>query len=278
MAIGGDIELHPEADAIIGVIRDCLSAIRQKDFEAWADFWVQAPHVRRIGTQSWCPANLAPFTGLLLQDGWDDIRPFMKRMLGDQSAVIFPHGTHCENWSVRVRADTAWVTFDQYLLDANGRHAPEITGVSREMRMLEKHADGWKFNYMGFFHEHLYRIEKPMVRVDEYAAISGMTRTAAEKIASSEALLVRNGRLRGVDQDVDKRLSGAIRKSARTTSWDSTVHAPVLVSTPWGAPECICWIAPSLDALNSAVILLDDVPTSRRRLHNAIIVYRLSGA
>jgi DNA-binding CsgD family transcriptional regulator len=290
VAIGGDIELHPEADAIIGVIRDGLSAIRQKDFEAWADAWVQTPYVRRIGTQGWDPPDLAPYTptrpgvpsssgcavGLVVQDGWHDIRPFMKRMLGDESVVIFPHGTHCENWSVRVRADTAWVTFDQYLLDANGRHAPEVTGVNREMRMLEKHSDGWKFNYMGFFHEHPYRVEKPIVRVDEYAAISGMTRTAAERIASSEALFVRSGRLRGVDKDVDKRLSGAIRKSARTTSWDGSAHAPVLVSTPWGAPDCVCWIAPSLDVQGTAVILLDDAPTSRRRLHNAIIVYRLS--
>jgi DNA-binding CsgD family transcriptional regulator len=278
VALGGDIDSHPEADAIIGVIRDGLSAIRQKDFHAWADTWVQAPYVRRIGTQGWDPAVLCPWTGLVVHDGWDDIGRFMTAMLGDESAVIFPHGTHCENWFLRVRGDTACVTFDQYLLDANGRHAPEVTGVNHEMRMLEKHSDGWKFNYMSFFHEHPRRVVDPVALVDEYAAISGMTRTAAERIGNSEALRVRNGRLRATDRDVDKRLSAAIRKSAHTTSWDSHVYVPVLVSTPWGSPDCVCWIAPLLDMQGTAVILLDDAPTSRRRLHNAIIVYRLSAA
>jgi DNA-binding CsgD family transcriptional regulator len=202
----------------------------------------------------------------------------MKRMLGDESVVIFPHGTHCENWSLRVSGDTAWVTFDQYLLDANGRHAPEVTGCNREMRMLEKHSGGWKFNYMGFFHEHPYRLDKPVVLVDEYAVICGMTRAAADRIGNSEALRVRNGRLHGVVRDVDRRLSAAICRSVRITSWDLSTHVPVLVTTPCGAPDCVCWIAPSLDVPGTAVILLDDAPTTRRRLHNAIIVYRLSAA
>ena len=90
VAVGGDTELHPEADAIIGVIRDGISAIRQKDFEAWAESWVQTSHVRRMGTQGWDPAEIAPYTGLVVHDGWDDIKAFMKRMLGDESVVFFP--------------------------------------------------------------------------------------------------------------------------------------------------------------------------------------------
>jgi DNA-binding CsgD family transcriptional regulator len=273
-----DIEMHPEANAIVGVIRDGISANRQKDFSAWSRTWVPTPYARRIGTQGWGPGDLTPYAGLVVQNGWDDIRSAMKRMLEDEAAIWFHHGTHCENWRFQIKGNAAWVTFDQYLLDSRGRHAPDVTGVNREMRMLEKHSDGWKFNYVGFFHEHPYRADKPVVLVDEYAAVLGMTRSAAEHIDNCESLCVRNGRLRGMAPDVDKRLSATIRTSAHTTSWDRATHVPVLMSTPWGAPDCVCWIAPSVDQPGNAVVLLHNAPTARRRLYNAIILYRLSAA
>ena len=143
------------------------------------------------------------------------------------------------------------MTFDQYLLDANGRHAPEVTGLNREMRMLEKHSGGWKFNYMGFFHEHPRRVDKPVVLVDEYATISGMTRTAAERIGNSETLHVRNGRLRGVDQNIDK---SALRR-------DPQVSAHHLVGPQHTRP------GPGQYALGSAGLRLLDRAVARRAGH-----------
>ncbi|MEX0696695.1 MAG: hypothetical protein WD099_04065 [Dongiaceae bacterium] len=271
-------QLDPEAARIVSVVCDSLSAFAQRDFDAWAGTWVQAPHVRRIGHRNYDASAAAPCEGIV-QDGWHDIGPAMKRLLDDPSVAIHPNGMLRENWYVRVRGDTAWVTFDQSPLDATGRPAPEVLGFMRETRMLERHTDEWKLSYLGFFHEVPRRAMQAVVRADEHAVIVGMTPTAAERIGNSEVLRVRNGRLRAVDRDIDRRLLAAIRDTAHASAWTGdAVRIPFLIRTPWGSTDCVCWIASSLDRIGSVVIVLGDPLVLRRRLHNAILVYRLSPA
>jgi DNA-binding CsgD family transcriptional regulator len=278
-AVGtGEQGVHPEAAGIVGVVRDSMSAFAQRDFDAWANSWVQARHVRRVGHLNFDASAAAPCQGVV-QDGWDDIGPAMQRLLDDPSVAIHPNGMLRQNWYVRVRGETAWVTFDQYPLDVSGQPAPDVLGYMRESRILERHSNAWKFTYLGFFHEVPRSSLEAVVRVDERGAIVEMTRAAAGRIGDSEALYVRNGRLRASDEDVDKRLLAAIRDAARANPWTvGTVRIPFLVRTPWGSSDVVCWITSSLDRNGSAVIVLDDALASRRRLQNAILVYRLSPA
>ena len=48
---------------------------------------------------------------------------------------------------MQVRQDMAWVTFDQYGTDT-GDARMDMPGLSREARVLEKHAGEWKIVYV----------------------------------------------------------------------------------------------------------------------------------
>ena len=273
-------EPNAEIDAIAGVVRDGMAALTQRDFEAWARTWVQDGRARRIGQRDYDAAGIGPCAGLIVQDGWENIAPAMLQLMNDKSVAIDAKGKHCTNWYTRISGDTAWVTFDQYPVDATGNPAPETLGFMREARVLERHSNEWKFTYMSFFQEVPQRVAEATVRVDEDAAIVGMTRAAAERIGESEALRVGNGRLRAVDKDVDKRLLAAIREAASVAPWTDvgSPRIPFLVKTPWGVSDCVCWIGSSVDMVGSVVIAIGDALGSRSRLHNAILVYRLSPA
>ena len=273
-------EPNPEIAAIVGVVRDGMAALMQRDFESWARTWVHNGRVRRIGQRDYDAAGIGPCAGLIVQDGWETIAPAMMQLMDDKSVAIDAKGKHCANWYTQITGDAAWVTFDQYPVDASGKPAPETLGFMRETRMLERHSNKWKFTYMSFFQELPQRVAEATVRVDEDAAIVGMTRAAAERIGESEALRVSNGRLRAVDKDVDMRLLAAIREAAIVVPWTDvgSPRTPFLVRTPWGTSDCICWIGSSVDMVGSVVIAISDTQGSRRRLHNATLVYKLSSA
>ncbi|PYP99734.1 MAG: hypothetical protein DMF82_23980, partial [Acidobacteria bacterium] len=60
-----DVALEKEKAAIIEVIERQAAAFWAKDFQRWADTWVQAPHIRRLG---WSAAG-----GVVSVEGWEAI-------------------------------------------------------------------------------------------------------------------------------------------------------------------------------------------------------------
>ena len=263
--------IQQETAAIVRVLDSTIAALRHRDFAAWASAWVHAPHVRRIS--SWSHGS-----GDVVQEGWENIGPPMKRFLTDSPYVFYPHGTRCENMNVRVERNFAFVTYDQYPLDSTGQPAATI-GVKRETRMLERHSGKWQYTYSHFFHELPGKGDPALVRVDANATIETMNRAAAELIGSSESLCVRNGRLRAVDQDVDVRLLATIRETSDSDPvQNGPVRIPFLLKTPWGSSDGVCWITPAPGVRGNVVIAIGDGGASRHRLQNAILVYRLSPA
>ena len=57
-----------------------------------------------------------------------------------------------ENVNMRIYADSAWVTFDQYGVDT-GQATFDMPGCSRETRILEKKDGKWKFVYVSYLLE-----------------------------------------------------------------------------------------------------------------------------
>jgi DNA-binding CsgD family transcriptional regulator len=267
-----------EAAEIVRVIEQPTAAFTNRDYDSWANSYLHAPYIRRVGGWSHGGDNWTQ-GGVFVQEGWDQIWPQVRQFFEEWPYAVYPHGTHCENWNVRVGRDMAWATFDQYPLDSKGQPAPDIFGFLRETRMLEKHDGSWKLTYINFFHELPRPADQPLVRVDDRATILSMTGSASELIDASETLCARNGRLRAVNRETDIRLRAAIREIAQANPWTiGGLRVPFLLKTPWGSTDCVCWIASSLDMKANAVVAIGDTGASRRRLQHAILVYRLSPA
>lgn len=131
---------HPEAAAIMAVIAGEAAAFWNKDYAAWARHWVHRPYIRFMG---WWPAG-----GVTVVEGWAALSAQMRAVM---AANPTPNPTATtvrrEQINIPVRQDMAWVTFDQYGSDT-GDARMDMPGLSRETRVLEKHAGEWKIAYV----------------------------------------------------------------------------------------------------------------------------------
>ena len=267
-------KVRSETSSILQVLDHTAAALANRDFGAWASVWAHAPYVRRIA--GWSRG------GVMIADGWQDIASQMRRLFDERPDLLVLHeyGTPRENINVRVGGSMAWVTYDQYSLDSAGQSMRALTGFTRETWGFEKHSGEWKRTYLAYFHELPPAEESALLRVDENAEIVMLSRAAAATIGSSDVLRVRNGRLHAANRETDLRLQEAIRRTARVVPWamGETQRVPFLLKDPSGSPDCICWITKWPDPAGHVMISVSDAVGSRRRLHNAVLIYRLSSA
>jgi hypothetical protein len=116
-----------------------------KDFDAWASYWVHSDYVRVVG---WWEAG-----GVRVVEGWDAVSAGIEQSMR-QSPEPNPNATEVrrENINIQVRGNVAWVTFDQYGLDT-GDALMDMPGLSRETRVLEKQDGKWRIAYVGWLLE-----------------------------------------------------------------------------------------------------------------------------
>jgi hypothetical protein len=139
---GGETALEAEEAAILEVIERQAATFWAKDFQGWADTWVHAPHVRRLG---WSEAG-----GVVSVEGWNAIGARMKKSMADNPT---PNLTLAklvrEHLNFRIYGDVAWVTFEQHGV-STGEPRFDMAGLSYETRILERHDGKWKVAYLGY--------------------------------------------------------------------------------------------------------------------------------
>src|SRR6266487_4459250 len=134
--------LEKEKAAILEVIERQAAAFWAKDFHRWADTWVHAPYVRRLG---WSEAG-----GVSSVEGWEAIGARMKKSMADNPTPnLSPAKLVRERVNFRIYADVAWVTFEQHGV-STGEPRFDMPGLSHETRILEKHNGEWKVAYLGY--------------------------------------------------------------------------------------------------------------------------------
>jgi hypothetical protein len=134
--------LEREKAAVLAVIEEQAAAFWAKDFERWAETWVHAPYVRRVG---WSAAG-----GVSNVEGWEAIGAGMrKRMADDPKPNLTPAKLIREHLSFRFYGDVAWVTFDQRGV-ATGEARFDMPGLSHETRIFERRDGKWKVAYLGY--------------------------------------------------------------------------------------------------------------------------------
>ncbi len=127
---------------IMSVIQGESAEFWNKDFDAWARYWVHTPYARIMG---WWKAG-----GISVTEGWDAIGSNMHQVMHDNP---MPNPTASrlrrDRINVQIRGDVAWVTFDQYGLDTGDKRM-DMPGLSRETRILEKQGGTWLIAYAGW--------------------------------------------------------------------------------------------------------------------------------
>jgi DNA-binding CsgD family transcriptional regulator len=261
--------LDGEKAAILRLIEEETAAFWNKDLAAWARCWVQEPYVRRWG---WWAAR----GGMTVRDGWDQQIERMRALMAanperNRSVALVRR----ERLVVRIAGEMAWATFDQ--------HAPatgdgmDVAGLTHEMRILEKQGGAWKIAGLFFLQRSLDHIETAIVRVDERARVLWFNPAAEAELASSEAIEIRGGRLRALDQSANQRLQAAIRWAARLDDGFYPVRAglPVVLDGGHGAPANVCWI---IGESGLVLVAINDRRITAERLGAAALVYGITPA
>jgi len=177
-----------ERDAIFEVIVEETRAFLDRDFDAWAEFWLQDAAMRRLG---------ALIGGLMdWQEGWDtsclQMESIMRRFPDpnpDCAKAIIR-----DNWSFRIGADMAWVSFDQYGPESQD---PLVTvGLSHQLRVFEKIEGQWKIAMAGHGDSSLQYHPYPVIQIDEKARIKWMNDAAKAEIPNHPVLVKSGAHLR----------------------------------------------------------------------------------
>jgi hypothetical protein len=134
--------LESEKAALVDVIERQSAAFWAKDFQRWADTWVHADYVRRVGWSH--PA------GASNMEGWEAIGAAMrKNMLDNPKPNLTPAKLLRTHFNFRIYGNVAWVTFQQRGVDT-GEPRFDMPGLSYETRIFEKHDGQWKIVYLGY--------------------------------------------------------------------------------------------------------------------------------
>jgi DNA-binding CsgD family transcriptional regulator len=178
--------------------------------------------------------------------------------------------------SIHDGADMAWATFDQFTSGGSGPEV-DVPELNHELRILEKHPDGWKIACVCSFQKSLDHVSTPMVRVDAQGAVLWMNAEAESELSDGGRLAVRAGRLRATDRSADQRLQAAVRWAGHRddTMWPRQGALPVIVGGGHGEPVDVCWVIARSQAV---FVAIRNREMTEERLEAAAAVYGITPA
>lgn len=196
-----DTTRQSDVDAIAAVIQADTLAFQNEDFDAWADCWVHDERARDV-----CISETA---GLSVLSGWTEIANHMKRVFDeDLSCKLLDFGQ--SNLEASITGNTAWATFDGW-----ASHATGGSSTTFETRILERHANKWKFIYSSFVLKQSGGPDGLTLGVDAKGHVISATDKAMEALKHHPYLTVSAGILRAHRRDWDKALQASIGRAAQ---------------------------------------------------------------
>jgi len=130
------------AQSVMRVVSAETTAFWMKDYDAWADCWLQTSEIRMAG---WWARG-----GIRITEGWDALSTTVQSLMNNNPTPN-PRATQVRREKVNVRTSEqmAWVMFEQHGVDT-GEPDMDMPGLSYETRILEKHNGLWKIVYVGW--------------------------------------------------------------------------------------------------------------------------------
>lgn len=265
-----------EDAAILDVIERETIAFLSRDFDAWAECWVQDEGIRRLG---------ALMGGVMdFQEGWetfhDTIRDFFERFPKPNPDAA--HTMQRTNISTRQKGDMAWVSFDQY---GERSDDPLVTvGLSHQIRILERQGGQWKIAMAGHGDTGLEYMDFPVIRIDRSCRIEWMNDAASSELATHPALTKSGVTLRGRTQADDKLLRQAVQDVANLTVMErrpsllrprGRMADPVILTAGEADGQYLIWVSAQDGML---LVTFRDRANEQTRLETAAELYGLSPA
>ncbi len=261
---------NPEDEAeIMALIKKDHVSWWMRDYEGFAECYVQEPHALRWGS-TWRDGSFA-------HQGWNDAAERARWCMAEipEPNPEFAYNCSIENLTLRLNGDMAWASFDQVY---PGSDIEEIDhGLIHELRVFERHGGRWKIAVHGWLDGGMGRALLPRIRLDPDGHVLWISAAAKTMLADDDDLVIRNDRLRVRDRKVDVQLQAAIRWAAGV---DSSITSrsgavPVVMESGEGLPTKIWWVEVSSGFIHLR-FASDDL--TNRRIEEAALIYGLSPA
>jgi DNA-binding CsgD family transcriptional regulator len=221
----------------------------------------------------------------IIKKGWPAHYDMLRRIMENDPEPNARAGAQVrrENMAIRVMGDMSWVTFDQITPDTDD---PLVTqGLSREMRVLERHDGKWLHVFLSNIQSALPTYTSPTIAVDARGDILWMNRAAREGLVGHPVLKSVGGRLvtysRQFDADFHTLLARVSEQTMVDLTWASRTGAQggggdtFLIEDPSGERIHILWVRQS-EAL--VLVSFGDAEALAQRLETASRIFQLSKA
>lgn len=253
--------------AITALINRNRIAYWTQDFDAWQRCFVHADYTTRSGTFG--------NAGIFVRQGWDELA---KRFHRDHPGRRdnFAHDTQILNLRIHVHGDMAWATFEQQYPDVYSQAHVGI-GLVHEMRVFERHDGAWRIALHIFLDSAAGMHGARIVYLKPDGIVVWVSPAAAEALADSDDLVVRNNRLRFRNVRVDARFRAALEwLAAQDDGLQSRASSvPIVVEAGDGVPVSVHWLSVDRGLIK---LSFGSGSLSEERLALAAAIYALSPA
>lgn len=202
LTLSGDA-IEPEEDirAITDVIRADTLAFQERDFEAWADCWVQDDRSHDV--------SISDTAGFSVYSGWAEIESCMKRVFNEGLGI---ESVDFEQKNIRINVDgnLAWVVFDGW-----SKHRSGASSTTFETRILERRRGDWKIIYSSFVYRQNGGPLGLVIGADAEGRILYSTHESLEALKNHALLTISAGRVRARRLDWEKALKRALRRASQ---------------------------------------------------------------
>lgn len=190
----------PQHAAIMGVIEAETDSFARRDFDAWADCWVQDSRTREV-----C---FSPSFGVTVVEGWDNLSAYIKDVLSKGSGCQIDDFRR-ENVQISQSSDTAHVVFNGRSHQSDGRIEETF-----ETRILERQRDGWRIVYASFALRGHQITDANRLAVDAEGRVVSASAATLNMLKKHPGLQISQGRLRASKPAWDKKLQQGLASAS----------------------------------------------------------------
>lgn len=262
-----------EADhaAILALIHRNRIAVWTQDFAAYEKCFVHADYTTR-----W---NASRFYGIAERRGWDDIAKRVRKLFADHtySSRANAYDTRVDNMRLHILGDMAWATFDQHYPESDLAFVPQMGGLSREVRVFERHDGKWLIAFWGVMDSAVGGRDAAVIYLKVDGTVTWSSPAAMAALETDDDIVIRNGKLRIRDGRSNDALQAAIAWAAEHDASLLSVRGalPIVHDAGEGLPMRVWWV---LAGDGSIVFSMGTAGFNEKRLDAAAAVFGLSPA
>ena len=265
---------HDREEIMAAIISEC-EAFYRRDLETWSAHWTHHNGVHRL-----CMVTGGHPDYRL---GWASHHDKMNKTFQHNPIPNLASGAlvRRENFNFRICGDMAWVTFDQITPDTEDPLIHE--GLSREMRIFERHNGKWLHAFISNHHSSLPALSSPTIALDGNAQVLWVNEPARTRIRDWDLLKIINNRLFTHSRTLDKAFHALIRQVDDLTIVDLMAGArglnPIgtvqhfLIEDPTSDRVHIVWIRKREDMV---LVSFEDKETLMESVRSTQKIYGLS--